>query len=152
VIGRTIDNSYYLSHMPVIENRIEKAGIRLAGVLNELLKNGMASSATTTRVVTSDKDYYATIPVIEISDAAKHTGESVTITAKAYSSRDMGSFILVNLGAAYPNQLLTIVLRGNSKDKGQEIDGKTVTVTGKVIDYKGKPEIEVNDPLQVQVK
>jgi len=34
--GRNINPAYYEAHMPVIENRVEKAGIRLAGVLNAL--------------------------------------------------------------------------------------------------------------------
>ena len=54
---------------------------------------------------------------------------------------------LVNLGAAYPNQLMTIVLKEGAKDL--KLDGKNITVKGKVIDYKGKPEIEVTDPAQI---
>ena len=45
---------------------------------------------------------------------------------------------------------MTIVLKEGAKDiKG--LDGKTITVTGKVIDYKGKPEIEVTDPKQLTI-
>ncbi len=32
------DETYYEEHMPIIKNRIEKAGIRLAGVLNDIYK------------------------------------------------------------------------------------------------------------------
>ncbi len=55
---------------------------------------------------------------------------------------------LVNLGAAYPNQLLTLVLKEGARDI--KLDGKTITVNGKVIDYKGKPEIEMTDPAQLK--
>ncbi len=55
---------------------------------------------------------------------------------------------LVNLGAAYPNQLLTLVLKEGTRDI--KLDGKTITVNGKVIDYKGKPEIEMTAPAQLK--
>jgi len=38
-----------------------------------------------------------------------------------------------------PAQTLTLVLRGNAKTLTGSIDGKTVTVTGLVIRYKGRP-------------
>ncbi|HET6255750.1 MAG TPA: S1/P1 nuclease [Puia sp.] len=42
---RAIDDSYYQAHIAIVQDRIEKAGIRLAGVLNEIFKNGLAASA-----------------------------------------------------------------------------------------------------------
>jgi DNA/RNA endonuclease YhcR with UshA esterase domain len=60
--------------------------------------------------------------------------------------------VLVNLGAAYPNQLLTLALKGDAKSLSSGIDGKTVTITGQVIDYKGKPEIILTDPAMLIVK
>jgi hypothetical protein len=36
-------------------------------------------------------------------------------------------------------------LSGEAKIKGSDIDGKTITVEGTLIYYKGKPEIEVTD-------
>ncbi|QEM09092.1 hypothetical protein [Mucilaginibacter rubeus] len=88
--------------------------------------------------------------VIDIKDAAQHYNEWVSITAQAYSSRTMGEITLVNLGAAYPNQLLTIVLKEGAKDiKG--LDGKTITVKGKVIEFKGKPEVEATDEFKLKL-
>lgn len=57
--------------------------------------------------------------------------------------------VLINMGGAYPNSLFTIVLRGNAKALGKSLDDKNICVTGQVIDYKGKPEIEVKDKAQV---
>jgi len=59
---------------------------------------------------------------------------------------------LVNAGAAYPDSPLTVVLRNDAKALASGIDGKTITVTGKLINYKGKPEIVVTDAGQVKVK
>ncbi|MFY0255558.1 S1/P1 nuclease [Chitinophaga sp. 30R24] len=36
--GRSIGNEYYQRHIPVINERIQQAGIRLAGILNRLFK------------------------------------------------------------------------------------------------------------------
>ena len=36
--GKTLGKEYYERHIPVVENRLEKAGIRLAGVLNAIYK------------------------------------------------------------------------------------------------------------------
>jgi DNA/RNA endonuclease YhcR with UshA esterase domain len=58
--------------------------------------------------------------------------------------------VLVNVGAAYPNQLVTIALKGNAKALGTQLADKMITVTGEVIDYKGKPEIIVTDPAQIK--
>lgn len=150
--GRSIDNSYYENHIGIVELRIEQAGIRLAGVLNTLFEHGPVPAAGPAAISKTSQPNGAAAPVIEISDAANHIGQTVTITAKAYSSKDMGSFVLVNLGAAYPNQLLTLVLRGEAKNEGAEIDGEEVTVTGKVFSYKGKPEIEIRELSQLKVK
>jgi hypothetical protein len=67
------------------------------------------------------------------------------VSGQVFGSRDMGSFYLVNVGAAYPNQLLTVVLRGEAKKLGADLDGKTIRVSGKITEYKGKPQIEVVD-------
>ena len=60
--------------------------------------------------------------------------------------------VLVNLGAAYPNQQLTVALKGAAKSLGAGLEAKTITVTGKVIDYKGKPEIILTETAQIVIK
>jgi hypothetical protein len=57
--------------------------------------------------------------------------------------------VLVNLGGEYPNSLFTIVLRGEARPLGARLDGKLVCATGKVIGYKGKPEIVVTDTTRL---
>jgi hypothetical protein len=39
--------------------------------------------------------------------------------------------VLVNQGAAYPNQLLTVVLKGDAKQLAGQLSGKTINRTGK---------------------
>lgn len=58
--------------------------------------------------------------------------------------------ILMNLGAAYPKQLLTLAIKGDAKSIGTKLDGRMLTVTGQVIGYHCKPEIIVTDPAQIK--
>jgi hypothetical protein len=136
--GRNIDNAYYETHMPIVQQRIEKAGIRLAGLLNTLLANATITPIATTASTGAAK-------TINVTDAANHYDEQVTVTAKVFGTKDFSSMVLVNLGAAYPNSPLTVVLRGDAKSLASDLDGKTITVTGKVVKYKDKPEIVVVD-------
>ena len=152
--GRSIDDAYYQAHIAIIQERIERAGIRLAGVLNELFKNGPVEAGKPAAEGTGKPSAAEAVqPVmVDINDAAKHIDENVTICARVYGYKALDGMTLVNLGAAYPNQLMTVVLRGNAKDGGPGIDGQTVCVSGKLILYKEKPEIIVTDPKQIAVR
>lgn len=95
--------------------------------------------------------------VITAKDAAKHIGDSVTVTDKVFGGKlfTPSNMTLLDIGGYNPNQLLTIMIAGadRGKFKGQpEVDykGKEVTVTGKLILYKNKPEIVINDPKQLK--
>lgn len=151
--GQSIDEAYYSKYIPTIHKRIDQAGIRLAGELNKLFNSESAPKATDLSAMLANKatQGIAEGPV-DINDVAKFTGKTIYTTAKAYSSKDIGSMILVNLGAAYPNQVLTVVIKGKAKETAASLDGKTITVTGEVIDYKGKPEIIVTEPNQIKVQ
>lgn len=52
---------------------------------------------------------------IELSDVSKHIGDSVVVKGKVFSSRAVtnGKLLLVYLGGAFPNHLLTVVLQDN---------------------------------------
>jgi len=102
--GRNIDDAYYKAHMPIVENRIEKAGIRLAGVLNAIFEKTTISAASSKAAQPT-----ASVITIKAEDAAKHIGETVKICSKVYGAKDFSSMVLVNMGAAYPDQLFTIV-------------------------------------------
>lgn len=95
---------------------------------------------------------------IPAKEAAKHIGETVTITDKLFGGKlfDNTKMTLLDVGGYNPNQALTIMIPGEDRSKfkgAPEVDykGKPITVTGKVVDYKGKPEIIVNDPSQLKL-
>lgn len=104
--GRTIDNSYYEAHIGIIQERIEKAGIRLAGVLNEIFKGGPINGAL-----------ILPQPVASSEEAAK-TGMQ-TVCDKVYNAKviEGSEMTLLNLGGVYPDQKLTIMIRGNNRSK-----------------------------------
>jgi hypothetical protein len=144
--GRTIDNSYYEAHIGIIQERIERAGIRLAGVLNEIFKGGPINGAMIPP------------PPMASSEDATKTGTQ-TVCDKVYSTKviEGSEMTLLNLGGAYPDQKLTIMIRGKDRNKFSvapdiAFQGKQICVTGNVIDYKGKPEIIVTEPSQIVVK
>jgi micrococcal nuclease len=95
---------------------------------------------------------------IAAKDAAKHIGDSVTICDKVYGTYVVEStnMVLLNIGADHPDQLLTAVIppevRSKFPDKPEEYyKGKEICVTGKLIDYKGKPEIILASPNDLKV-
>ena len=98
---------------------------------------------------------------IKIEDAAKHEGDSVTICTKIFGGRYFENSnrapTLLNAGAKYPDAPLTVVIfgesRANFKNKPEEYyTDKNVCVTGKIIIYKGKPEIILTKEEQITVK
>lgn len=143
--SKNLDESYYDDHIGIVRQRIEQAGIRLAGLLNTLFAQAPVTGTTTNK--TSQTPAPSNSPnTISVNDAANHYNETVTVTAQVYGTKDFGSMTLVNLGAAYPNSPLTLVLRGDAKSLGQNLDGKTITATAKITAYKDKPEMTISDP------
>lgn len=151
--GQNIDDVYYQKYIPVIRKRIDQAGIRLAGELNRLLAGQKVKVVTVTLTPpepVESSTAASTIPVVKLEEVKSNIGKTLTVSGKVFSSRDIGSMVLVNLGAAYPNQLLTVALKGEAKALGAQLEGKTVTVTGQVIDYKGKPEIIITNKSMIR--
>jgi hypothetical protein len=90
------------------------------------------------------------------AETAKHVGETVTVTDKitgVYQSQ--GGDISLNMGGRYPNQAFTAFVPADSGaefSRAKELDGHTVSVTGKITLNKGKPEITVDVPSQIKKK
>lgn len=97
---------------------------------------------------------------IGLEDVKKHIGDSVAVCGKVFGGRYLessnGAPTLINIGGAYPNELLTVVIFGTDrarfKDKPEENwKDKHVCVKGKISEYRGKPQIVINDPAQVEL-
>jgi len=79
-----LDESYYTSHIGLVEERLVAGGLRLAGVLNDIFKGKVVSASS--KVVVTDVPLDPAMKFIEAKDADTHIGDLVSITAKAYSS------------------------------------------------------------------
>jgi hypothetical protein len=150
--GESIDEEYYKKYIKTIHLRIDQAGIRLAGELNKLfatVKSDVTVATLPPPPPVSPPFHAATV---KLEDIKNYIGKDVRVTGKVFSSKDIGSMVLANLGAAYPNQLLTVVLKGNAKQLADKINGQTITIVGTAIDYKGKPEVVITDSVMVVIQ
>lgn len=90
---------------------------------------------------------------IKPEEVAQHVGDSVSVTGKVYGGRyfpnSEGAPTLLNIGAAYPNQLYTVVILGAARKEfagvpERDLLDKNIRVSGKVELYKGKPQVLVH--------
>lgn len=95
---------------------------------------------------------------IPSKEAAKHIGETVMVCDKVFGTKffDNSGMTLLDLGGNHPNQFLTVVINKEDRDKFKNkpedyFKGTNVCVTGKIIDYHGKPEIIVTDPKDLKI-
>jgi hypothetical protein len=65
-----------------------------------------------------------TYPPVKLEDVGKHIGEEVNIVATVADYKELGEIFLVNLGAPYPNQQLTLLFKGEAKALGEKIKEK----------------------------
>jgi hypothetical protein len=153
ISNNKIDDKYVDSNYPIIKEQILKAGIRLASVLEHYFKNATYVPSEKKDVVLVD------IENIDLAKAAEYEGKLVSICAKVFSTKVLNSngMTFLNVGGAYPNSPLTIVIysdsRGNFNFKPEDFyKGKDICVKGIIKIYKGKPEIIVNTEHDIQVK
>jgi micrococcal nuclease len=95
---------------------------------------------------------------IKLEEASKNVGDSISTCGKVFSARyfegSQDAPTLLNLGAAYPNQLLTIVIYGEARKLFKEapevyFKDKNICIKGKVSLYKDKPQIVIYRPEQI---
>lgn len=150
--GSKLGEAYYKAHIAIVDERIEKAGIRLAGILNILFKSGVQLNEKTQGeppvVKSLSDDAYSPI---QLEDAPKHIGEKINVTATVAGFKEFDNMLLINLGKPYPDSPITLVFRGEAKAIGESIkkEGFRVLVIGKLVDYKGKPQIEITSNQQL---
>jgi hypothetical protein len=95
---------------------------------------------------------------IPIEKVADQVGDSVKVCGRVAGIRFLenatSQLTLINMGGAYPNQLLTIViglpLRKQFEKTPEELfTDKDVCITGNVVLYKNKPQIVLTTKEQV---
>ena len=90
---------------------------------------------------------------VNVTDVSKHIGETVTVCAKVYGTKflDKSKMTFLNVGAAYPNSPLTIVIFGKDLDNFKVAPekmyaDKEICVTGVIKEFHDKMEIVVSKP------
>jgi hypothetical protein len=90
------------------------------------------------------------------TEAARHVGENATVSDRVDGVHQSGKGnIFLNMGGKYPNQAFTAYIPAGSAGQFSDYrkyDGQTVTVSGKITLYHGKPEIIVSSPSQIVVR
>ena len=96
---------------------------------------------------------------ISIDSVSKHIGEAVTVCSKVFGTKflDKSQVTFLNVGAQYPDALLTIVIFGKDRINFKEnpetmYADKQICVTGFIKQYKGKEEIIVSHPEEIKVQ
>jgi hypothetical protein len=89
------------------------------------------------------------------SQAKAHEGETATVCGKVAGERtatgSRGEPTFINLDAAYPNQVFTILVWGDDRKNVGELPhvGSHVCAKGQITDYHGVPEIVVKSSGQL---
>lgn len=149
-----IGDMYVNSAYPIIQQQILKAGLRLASVLEHYFKD--VNFVTSTSLVKLDE------PVsVDVNKLFDYEGKLVKVCSKVYGTKFLESVrnkpTFLNVGGDYPNSPLTILIWGDSRANFSDIPeklylGKNICVTGKVLIYKGKPEIVISKESEIEIK
>jgi DNA/RNA endonuclease YhcR with UshA esterase domain len=95
-----------------------------------------------------------------LEDIALYVGDSITVKGQVFSAKYFAESAtnptLLNLGAPFPDQPLTVVIEKENRpffEPNPELFylNKEVSVTGKVELFKGKPQITVRSKAQLQM-
>ncbi|WP_276504844.1 hypothetical protein [Terrimonas pollutisoli] len=98
---------------------------------------------------------------IKLEQAKDHIGDSVHVCGLVASARYISytdnAPTFLNLGAAYPNQLLTVLIWQNVRDRMQFKPEnfylkKEICVIGRLELHREKPQIVINDTSQIRLK
>ncbi|HUJ99895.1 MAG TPA: hypothetical protein VLV85_16720 [Stellaceae bacterium] len=89
--------------------------------------------------------------------AGRHVGETATVcgtVASAHLPQSARESILIDLDKRYPDQIFTIVILGRDRARFGTLDksllGQHLCATAPIQLYRGRPEMVVQDPAQLQ--
>ena len=93
------------------------------------------------------------LPEYTALESAKHIGETALVTDKVEDVYQAKSgHIFLNMGGRHPNETFTVFIPAPAASAFKDFkvyQGKTITVSGKIQDHQGKPEIVVKSPGQI---
>jgi hypothetical protein len=91
-------------------------------------------------------------------DALQHVGRTATVcgpvASATYAARSNGQPTFLNLGKPYPDQEFTALIWGARRSafpyEPESLRGETICVRGVITTYRGKAQIVVSDPAQLE--
>lgn len=93
---------------------------------------------------------------ISARDAPQHIGREMTVEGVVSQvSTSSGGTTFINFGGRYPNHVFYGVIFRNSASKFsgvRNLEGRSVAISGTVKLYKGKPQIILSSPNQIEVR
>jgi hypothetical protein len=103
---------------------------------------------------------WADSPTVAAVAAINHVGRTATVcgvvASAKFAERTHGQPTFLNLDKPYPNQVFTAVVwgsdRANFSYAPESLQGRKICVTGQIGLYKGRAEIIVSGPGQIQVR
>ena len=174
-----LPDDYAIRERPVAAEQLEKAGVRLAMVLNTAFSAppGAESTVHAGAEITSDVATpaarlspagTAALPdgavavsatrdgVISPAAASSYAGRTVTIRGvvnEIHATRAGVTFI--DMGRHYPDNAFTAVIFAENEAEFPDVaslDGRTIEVTGRVQLHRGKPEIVLKSADQMKMR
>lgn len=95
------------------------------------------------------------LSVIKDTDAIRYVGKVVEVKGLVVSvtTSPLGT-VFINFGREYPNQTFAGFIAAGSKMESDQriarLQGKTISITGTIELYQGKPEINVKSKNQIK--
>jgi micrococcal nuclease len=157
-LGSVIVVSVMLASLAVVLQGVDAAGAQPKGAEAAVSQSGVSGSQTNIPATAAPGEALNTIPA---DQAKEHIGETNTVCGLVASARYMDSTrakpTLLNFVRPYPDHAFSVMIPNSARPKFKDppeefFTNKTVCVTGAIIEYRGKPEIVVNDPSQIVIK
>lgn len=89
-------------------------------------------------------------------EAPRHIGDKMTVEGVVSQiSTSSGGTTFINFGGRFPNHVFYAVIFRKSLHKFEDVqalEGRAVAISGTVDSYKGKPQIILNSPDQIELR
>ncbi len=161
VTDHNIDDSYLRKSKIIVEQQLRHGGGLLASCLEYVFSRAKNIPIAIEPIsikpqVSTSGTVLQSMATVPAEQAAAVVGQTTTVCGKVYSTKFTGKITYINMGGDYPNNPFTAVImiknRSNFAYKPEEtLPGKTICITGTVQNYKGKPEIVVENEDQIKV-
>jgi hypothetical protein len=98
--------------------------------------------------------------VIPIDSISTYIGQHVKIcdkVADAFRPKGDNKITYLNFGGKYPDHTFSAIIFPKDQPKFpynpvEVLKEKNICITGQITEYKGKPQMVLNDPSQVEIK